>query len=179
MTLSAIATLLVEVFLPETYQKYLFLNYKQSPEYRSYKSFVPDFLHGQPWSVIIHSLERRSKSLKFTKDDVCLVNNNGEFSVKGSSGCSHTVSFGINSNNGSPSCSCQDWLQWHIPCKHFWTVFRFYPSWSWNSLPESYESSAYLSSDTEAMDTFFGEQSTSVATHESEDTSLIQHTNPV
>ena len=30
MTLSAIATLIVEVFLPETYQKYLFLNYKQS-----------------------------------------------------------------------------------------------------------------------------------------------------
>lgn len=179
MTLSAVATLLVEVFLPETYQKYLFLNYKQSPEYRSYKSFVPDFLHGRPRSVIIHSLERRSKSLKFTKDDVCLVNNTGEFSVKGSSGCSHTVSFGINSNNGSPSCSCRDWLQWHIPCKHFWTVFRFYPSWSWNSLPESYKSSAYLSSDTEAMDTFFGEQSTSVATHESDNTSLIQHTNPV
>ena len=142
MTLSAVATLLV-VFLPETYQKYLFLNYKQSPEYQSYKSFVPDFLHGRPRSVIIHSLERRSKSLKFTKD-VCLVNNTGEFSVKGSSGCSHTVSFGINSNNGSPSCSCRDWLQWHIPCKHFWTVFRFYPSWSWNSLPESYKSSALI-----------------------------------
>jgi len=62
MTLSAIATLLVESFLPDTYQKYLFLNYKQSTQYRSYRSIVPDYLHGKPRSVIIHCLERRSVS---------------------------------------------------------------------------------------------------------------------
>ena len=48
MTLSSVATLLVEVFLPEMYQKYLFCNYKQSSEYRLYKSFVPVFLHDRP-----------------------------------------------------------------------------------------------------------------------------------
>jgi hypothetical protein len=46
MTLSAIATLIVEVFLPETYQKYLFLNYKQSIQYRSYKSLYQNFYMG-------------------------------------------------------------------------------------------------------------------------------------
>ena len=48
MTLSAIATLIVENFLPDTYQKYLFLNYKQSTQYRSYRSIVPEYLHGNP-----------------------------------------------------------------------------------------------------------------------------------
>ena len=42
MTLSAINTLIVEIFLLETYQKY-----KQSTQYCSYKSFVPEFLHGR------------------------------------------------------------------------------------------------------------------------------------
>ena len=74
MTLSAVATLIVEVFLPETYQKYLFINYKQSSEYCSYKSFVSNFLHGQPRSVIISCMERQSKSLKYTEEDVCLIN---------------------------------------------------------------------------------------------------------
>ena len=53
MTLSAVTTLIVETFLPDTYQKYLFMIYKQSPQYRSYKSFIPDFLQGRPRSVII------------------------------------------------------------------------------------------------------------------------------
>ena len=158
MTLSAIATLLVEVFLPETYQKYLFLNYKQSSEYRSYNSFIPDFLHNRPRSIIIHCMERRSKSLKYIKEDVCISNNNdGEFSVKGSNDSIHTVSFGIKSDQTSPSCSCQDWIQWHIPCKHFWAVFRFYTNWSWDRLPENYKKSAYLSTDTDALEGFFAQ----------------------
>ena len=41
MTLSAAVTLIVEKFLPDSYQKYLFMNYKQSDMYRTYKSFVP------------------------------------------------------------------------------------------------------------------------------------------
>ena len=62
MTLSA---LIVEKFLPDSYQKYLFLNYKQSDMYRTYKSFVPSYLQGRPRSVILHCLERRSKALKY------------------------------------------------------------------------------------------------------------------
>ena len=71
MTLSATATLLIDRFLPETYQKYLFLNFKSSSQYRSYNSFVPEYLHGRPRSTILQCLERRSKSLKFTEDDMC------------------------------------------------------------------------------------------------------------
>lgn len=119
MTLSAIATLIVETFLPDTYQKYLFMNYKQSAQYRSYKSFIPDFLHGRPRSVIIHSLERRSKSLKYTQEDVSTVDDEDTFTVKGSNDKAHTVSFGSKSGNLTPSCTCRDWVEWHIPCKHF------------------------------------------------------------
>ena len=48
-------------------------------------------------------------------------------------------------------------MEWHIPCKHFWAIFRFYPDWNWERLPDSYKASAYLSSDIGALDNFFNE----------------------
>ena len=154
MTLSAIVILIVESFLPETYQKYLFENYKQSSQYRSYKAFVPEYLHGRPRSTILHCLDRRSKSLKYTSDDVHVVSEEeGIFAVKGSSGKDHTVSFG--SGDKMPSCTCRDWVQWHMPCKHFFAIFRLNSQWDWNRLPNRYKESAYLSSDGGALDAFF------------------------
>ena len=50
-------TILVEAFLRDSYQKDLFLNYKQSSSYRSYKDVVPEYLHGQPQSSILHCLD--------------------------------------------------------------------------------------------------------------------------
>ena len=107
------------------------MNYKQSAQYRSYKSFIPDFLQGRPRSVIIHSLERRSKSLKYTQEDVSTADEEGTFTVKGSNDTAHTRSFGTKLDNPTPSCTCRDWVEWHIPCKHFWAIFRFYPTWNW------------------------------------------------
>lgn len=81
----------------------------------------------------------------------------GTFTVKGSNSNDHCLSFGANSTDITPSCTCRDWVQWHIPCKHFWAVFRFYPAWNWARFPESYQRSAYLSTDTGALDTFFND----------------------
>ena len=58
MTLSSIAKLLVEDFLPESRKIYLFKNYKQSSLYRSYKELVPPYLKERPRSVILHCLHR-------------------------------------------------------------------------------------------------------------------------
>ena len=150
MMLSSIITLIVEVFLPESYQKYLFQNYKQSSKYRTYNSFVPDYLHGRPRAIISHCLERRSKALKYTTEDITLIDDkNGTFEVKGSSGKNHSVKF------APPSSSCRDWITWHIPCKHFFGIFTHYPKWNWNSLPGSYLSGAYLSTDQSAIANFF------------------------
>ena len=150
MMLSSIITLIVEVFLPESYQKYLFLNYKQSGQYRTYNSIVPDYLHDRPKTIISHCLQRRSKALKYTIEDVTPIDDKrGIFSVKGTSGKDHNVTFTL------PSCSCRDWITWHLPCKHFFTIFSHYPKWNWNSLPVSYLNGPYLSTDQSAIDDFF------------------------
>ena len=115
--------------------------------YRQYKSFVPGYLHDRPRSVIKHCLERKSKSQKYVEDDTrCISDTEGVFEVKGT-GKIHTVRFGTNEEE--PSCTCKDWLKWKVPCKHFFGIFRFYSSWSWSSLPSSYLTSEYLTSDIE------------------------------
>ena len=150
MMLSSIITLIVEVFLPESYQKYLFLNYKQSSQCRTYNAFVPDYLHGRPKAVISHCLERRSKAMKYTTEEITVLDDkNGIFTVRGTSGKDHSVTFAL------PSCSCRDWTTWHLPCKHFFGIFSNCPKWNWNSLPESYLTGAYLSTDRSAIADFF------------------------
>ena len=57
MTLSAVATLLVEDFLPEYRKTYLFNNYKQSSAYRTYRDIVPEYLQDHPRNVILHCLD--------------------------------------------------------------------------------------------------------------------------
>ena len=150
MTLSATVTLIVEKFLPDSYQKYLFLNYKQSDMYRTYKSFVPSYLQGRPRSVILHCLERRSKALKYISSDVTVLDEaTGKFEVKGSSKKHHTVFF------EDPSCTCRDWTEWNLPCKHFFCIFELYPQWNWDHLPDRYTKSAYLSTDQAALNSYF------------------------
>ena len=46
-------------------------------------------------------------------------------------------------------------MEWNLPCKHFFCIFEFYPQWNWYCLPEQYTKSAYLSTDQDALNSFF------------------------
>jgi len=143
MTVSSLAALLVNAFLPESYQKYLLRNYQMSGTYRAYKDFVPSYLHGRPRNVIVHCLSRKSKCAKIMLTQViCTDSVQGIFEINSSSGKKHTVSF------CEPQCSCKDWKQQRLPCKHFFAVFHYFSDWSWDRLPVNYLASEYLTSDT-------------------------------
>lgn len=147
LTLSGIATLLVDRFLPDMWQKYIFHNYKISEEYRAYSKDVPDYLKGRPKHIILHCLERKSKSHKFTKEDVILLGH-GRFEVLKTGGGKHVIDFNV------PECTCKDWIKYHIPCKHFFAVFEQYPDWGWFKLPPNFQGSCYLSADTISVNKF-------------------------
>ena len=78
----------------------------------------------------------------------CTDDLNGKFQVKGT-GKVHSIDFGKKSLE--PSCTCKDWLKWKMPCKHFFGVFKHYPKWNWNALPNTYLNSEYLCSDASAL----------------------------
>ena len=155
LNLSTLITILVDGFLPESYQKYLYLNYKQSSSYRSYKDFVPEYLHGRPRATILHCLDRKANSAKYSADDVRMECAR-VFSVRGSGDKRHTIEFG--SESSMPSCTCTDWKCWHLPCKHMFCIFRLFPDWNWYKLPKSYLESPHLTTDNEALSTYFAKE---------------------
>ena len=156
MNMTSLITLLIESFLPEAHQKYLYRNYSQSGEYRTYKSFVPDYLKGRPHATILHCLERKAKALKYSSDDVLFVDEQlGIFEVKGSKGTTHITKFGLESEDHMPHCTCLDWKQWNLPCKHFFAIFRIHSQWNWYQLPHEYLCSPYLTIDSESLGNHF------------------------
>ena len=157
VTLTYITALLLDEVLPDMNQKYLFENYQMSSNYRTYNSsIVPDFLQDKPRELILHCLQRRQKSRKFSKGDIQIIDNdNGVFVVKSTK--QYQVDFGR-----EPSCACKDWIRFKIPCKNFFAIFNHFSSWTWNSLPQSYLNSEYLSQDTKSLDALCGPETTSV-----------------
>ena len=137
MSLSGIVSLLVESFLTDAYHTYLLKNFQMSDTYCSHNSFVPKYLHNRPRSVIIHCLERKKKSIKFTSEDVRAI------AIK-------------------PSCTCKDWCQWNLPCKHFFAIFRCFENWGWEALPQAYLDGPYLSLDSTALHPLNASQSTEI-----------------
>ena len=154
LTLSQLAIILYEDFIPDTHHKYLYRNYRMSPTYRKYNDFVPIYLHGRPRQVIIHCLDRRSNSQKFCDEDILSRDTSAGLFTLQSSSKTHTIDFGLTS--GKPSCTCADWVRWNIPCKHFFTIFRLVDGWGWESLPDVYKRSPYLCDDSSALLGYLG-----------------------
>ena len=144
-TLSNTITLLVEKYLPCCKQKYLVKNYQQSSEYRTYKSFIPTYLHNRPRSVILHCLDRKSNSTKFSAEMIQDVDSKmGIFTAEKANGNKHKINFGKSTADQMPSCTCKYWMRHQLPCRHFFAVFEHRKEWQWENLPPKYLQSAYL-----------------------------------
>ena len=131
------------------YQKYLFQNYAMTTAYRPYNEDIPDFLRDRPHKLVVHCMDRIRKSRKFRNEDIQMEDSCGEFNVTTVSGKVHKVDFG--NATGTPSCTCMDWVRYHIPCKHFFAIFNHQENWSWHSLPPAYLTSPLLSIDHKAL----------------------------
>ena len=159
MTLTGLVHLLVEQFLPDSHQHYLFENYRQMDIYRVPASVVPSYLRGRPRTLIKHRFVRKTKSNKFTRDSIHETDTPSSFEIIKESGAKHTVLFCTESDDQMPSCTCKDWARWHIPCKQFFfAIFRKISDWSWESLPTGYLRSAYLTTDNKALSDYFVNQ---------------------
>jgi len=103
-----------------------------------------------------HCLIHKTKSNKYPSDAVECTGEHGKFHVIKDMK-KHTVNFGSRDIT-TLACSCKDWKRWHIPCKHFFAVFRWIPQWDWDALPLEYKNSAYLSTDNSAIDEYLTKQ---------------------
>ena len=127
MTLTGLVRLIVDQFLPDSHQHYLFENYRQMNIYHVPATTVPPYLKGRPCALIRHCLVRKTKSNKFTRDTIQQTDRSGTFDIIKESGDKHTVTFTMEQDDEMPSCTCKDWARWHIPCKHFFAIFHELP----------------------------------------------------
>ena len=147
-----IATILVELFIPDSNQHYLQSNLKFSSVYGGYISSVPVCLQNRPPQFVKHCLKTRFQAGEYQDGDVSSVNfQKGEFHVKSSSRSKqkHLVQLKI------PSCTCEAWQKSQYPCKHFFAVFKAYREWDFNALPEDYKTSVFITLDTEHLNVNF------------------------
>lgn len=82
MTLTGLIRLLVDQFLPDSHQHYLFENYRQMEIYRMPADLVPEYLKGRPRAFIKHCLVRKTRSNKFTGDSVQQTDTPSLFHIK-------------------------------------------------------------------------------------------------
>ena len=146
ITLSEVASTVVHCFLPDHRKHYIQLNFKQSSHSRAYDTHtVPSYLHDRPRHTIIHCLKRKEEGEKLPSCSVtCVDLRTGKFCVKGSGEAVYNISFG--SSEEMPSCSCPDFMKYHLLCKHFLAVFHFHDHWKWTSLPSLYLAIPYIMS---------------------------------
>ena len=138
----------------------VFFNKRCSEAYRRYNKAIPKYLHNKPRPFLNHCKKRMNFSSEIRKKDIKEISvdtKNGQFHVRSqSSNIWYELSFGSESN--MPRCSCPDFSNTGLPCKHFFAIFSNYPKWQWDSLPEQYREHPQLSLDREHM---FANQNTS------------------
>ena len=106
------------------------------------------FLHQRPRLVIAHSLQRMKRRSTQRQTFKLQIPFKGYFQLNlNREDC--TVNFGVNS--GSPSCTCEDWVTHHLPCKHFYAILQLKNGWNWDKFPEVYVNSPRLSYDKDVL----------------------------
>ncbi|XP_046856088.1 uncharacterized protein LOC124449187 [Xenia sp. Carnegie-2017] len=140
--------MLVKSFIPDVLQHYLDANMRLSSAYCKYNPSIPEYLHNRPPHFLKCCLENRYASAIYKQDDIPPVNlKKGTFNVKSESnvGKKHFIDF------REPSCTCNIWHTTHFPCKHFFAVFSFYDEWDFESLPEDYRNSVFITLNNEPL----------------------------
>ena len=119
-----------------------------STAYRRYNQNAPKFLHDRPPQFVKHCLKSRFAAAEYKSSDVMAVNfRKGKFNVKSqtSEGNKHLVDF------STPACCCEARRKTQYPCKHFFAVFSAYKKWSFDSLPDAYRNSVFITLDNEHL----------------------------
>ena len=123
-----------EEFLPDLHYKYIYKNFKLSDLYGLYNpAVIPSYIQGHPKPTILHCLHRQASGNKITSSMV-KASGSGKFEVQGNMK-THVVDFGLLS--GELSCTCKDWVNYHIPCKLFFGVFHLFHIGAWKHYPKA------------------------------------------
>lgn len=126
------------------YFRYMRMNVAVSDQHKQYDASVPRFSHTRPKTVVQQCMRRWFDADNSTLEDVD-QDSSSQFLVKSLSDFKTALCYEICCENDSrmPSCRCLDWINNHLPCKHF-------PN-SWDLIPETYKNNPYICLDVESF----------------------------
>ena len=139
-----VTVMLIESFLPDSYQHYIDTNFKQSSVYRRYNDGIPSYLRDRPRHFIKHCTKSSFAAGEFRDTDVeCIDNSKRQFCVRSATDKKkkYEVDFSV------PRCSCESWRKTQFPCKHFYAIFNTFEEWNFTSLPQDYTNSVFITLD--------------------------------
>lgn len=62
-----------------------------------------------------------------------------------------------------PSCNCDDWQHFKLPCKHLCSVFQSFPDWGWDMLNGTYTANPLINLDFSCIQTLIQDKGKQVA----------------
>lgn len=62
-----------------------------------------------------------------------------------------------------PSCNCDDWQHFKLPCKHLCSVFQSFPDWGWDMLNGTYTANPLINLDFSCIQTLMQDKGKQVA----------------
>lgn len=147
------------MFSPSTPLRYSELNIKYSSSHRKYNEPMQSFLKDMPRRIADHISQEYENASSYCTEDI-ITAGEGLFHVKSQTDGTqhHTVLFG--SQHVMPLCTCKDWEQHKLPCRHFCAIFRLVEGWGWNRLGSIYRDNPLLRLDTVCLGTTNTEQHT-------------------
>lgn len=107
-------------------------------------SSVPPFLWDRPADVIQHITSCMDSSLS---EGHVVKLGDGVFRVKSETQEDQSYELAFGSDDSLPSCQCDDWRRYKLPCKHFCAVFQKVPGWTWQQLSLKYREHPLLNLD--------------------------------
>ncbi|XP_030835422.1 uncharacterized protein LOC579416 [Strongylocentrotus purpuratus] len=134
--------------VPNFFQRYLQSNIRCSSSYGKLNTALPVYLKDRPLDLITHVIARSPVPALLTDNIMQLEN--GTFTVLNEKGRHHSVSLG--NEHVFPSCTCTDWLQHWLLCRHFLAVFHHLGNQSsWQQLSPLYSNNPIFSLDKECI----------------------------
>ncbi|XP_065649898.1 uncharacterized protein LOC101235563 isoform X3 [Hydra vulgaris] len=141
---------LVDSYVPEAYRRYIDTNIADYEKHilLTKADSTPSFLRNRPVTVGSHIIQRISNDNSFSVAQI----QTGVFMLlnKENHDKSYHVSFGDSSS--FPSCTCDDWFWYKLPCKHILSVFETINGQGWDMLPSIYTGSPLYNYDFSCFD---------------------------
>ena len=145
-TIFALVQVLVEIVFPEQELRYIQAMIKQTSAYRRPRYDIPFYLQERPHSAQSLCLLNRERGRKIPLNYFIQLPQDGTFAVtKSQVGSQSDDNWKVDICGGT--CSCPAFLSFNIPCKHMFAIFRHFPQWSWDNLPNTLTNSPHMTLD--------------------------------